>query len=108
MDEESFIRLVNSQTQALTQVAMISTSTKEVLEKVVENQSTSVELLKQMAATQEEFRGRTFNALAAVIVFLVLVVAGLMYKLNMKGAEEIGSAVTRMANPPVPGTRPKW
>lgn len=95
MHEETFIRLVNSQTQALTQVSMISTSTKEVLEKVVDNQAAQTTLLQSINTGHMEFRDRTFNVLVGVIIFEMLVIAGLMLKLNIKGAEVIQDSVVR-------------
>lgn len=104
MNEEAFVRLISSQTQALTQVAMVSNSTKEVLEKVVDNQTLQTELLQKMTAAHEEFRNRTFNVLCLIAVFLVLVIAGLMYRLNIKGAGAISDAAKSITsgNPLIP------
>lgn len=105
MDEESFIRLVNSQTQALTQVAMISTSTKEVLERVVENQAAQTKMMQSCVAAAEEFRSRTFKLLVGIIIFLVLVVSGLMVKLNIEGGDVLGDSTKKVISGGVRGRR---
>ena len=94
MEEETQVRLITAQTQALTQVSLVAAETSSVLKKIVENQSELSEMMKASAGCNRQFEKDTFRLLVGIIFFLVLVVSGLMYHLNIKGGDAVYNAAT--------------
>lgn len=104
MEEETFLRLLNSQTQALTQVALISNETNGVLKKVVDNQAQQTQLISAVLDATAQFRSDTFRLLVGVIIFLVVVIGGLLVKLNVKGGDVIHQVGKSAYNQVMPST----